>query len=257
MVAQAVGLHRPARGRARRSRRRSPPRSARSPAEEDAPTHHRRNRRSSSESVKRKVLSIKKALQRAGAGLAAHLIEGLTQPDQIDQIELVGLVDRGFELRRCQNSTQVDKGADRARHRNAETNPAIDGREPAAPVNSDAAGPPPDLRRHRHLDRPGARPSDPPKRCRALVAEERIGTTCQDSGIPTGELVQSRLADSPRKHLDEVDEVGRARFDGRSRHRRSRGHGAGARVIAPCCRWTSSADSAGVSVSSPPYSADK
>jgi hypothetical protein len=188
--------------------------------------------------------------------LAAHLIEGLTQPDQIDQIELVGLVDRGFELRWFQNSTQVDKGADRARHRNAETNPAIDGREPAATVNSDAAGPPPDFRRHRHLDRPGARPSDPPKRCGALVAEERIGATCQNSGIPTGELVhvatpthhENTSMKSPKSAASDpmVDRViGEAE---------ATELGSCDRTMLPMHQLP---DSAGVSVSSPPYSADK
>jgi hypothetical protein len=187
--------------------------------------------------------------------LAAHLIDGLTQSDRIDQIELVGLVDRGFELGCFQNSAQVDKGADRARHRNAETNPAINGREPAAPVNSDAAGSPSGLRWHRHLDRPGARASDPPERCGALVAEERIGATRQDSGTPTAQLVHvapthdentSMKSPKPAASDSMVDRViGEAEIPEL---------GSCDRTMLPMHQLP---DSAGVSVSSPPYGADK
>jgi hypothetical protein len=70
-------------------------------------------RRSSSESVRVKSPEVEHLTERTHAGPASHLVERLPQPFWIDEIELVRLVDRGFERLSIEPHGHVDEGADR------------------------------------------------------------------------------------------------------------------------------------------------
>src|SRR5919106_5772815 len=82
--------------------------------------------------------AVQKSPQGGGAWLAPHLLECGSQPLRIDQIELVGFVDRPFQLRRCQLARDVDEGAYRTGDPNPVPSSPVRGRQATAAMNTDA-----------------------------------------------------------------------------------------------------------------------
>jgi len=78
----------------------------------------------------------------AAAGPGARQL--CAQRLRIDQISLVGLVDRGFELVPAEARGQIDQGDDRRGHRNPMPARDLEIAEQAAAMD-DHAGPPPPL----------------------------------------------------------------------------------------------------------------
>jgi hypothetical protein len=122
-------------------------------------------------------VAIKELKDGAGAGLAAHRLNRRSQSLRIDQIEAVGLVDRGFELCGRESRREVDQRPSRAGHGDPETNPAITGRKRTAPVHTDSRRPSPGSSRHGYLDRAAAGSSDSPEFSCAVVTQQGALTT--------------------------------------------------------------------------------
>src|SRR3954469_807844 len=118
----------------------------------------------------------------------------------MDEVELVRLVDRGFELAALTAAGEVDEGCRRGRDRDAAVARDLEG---VAPVQHDAAAAAAAAGR-RYVDRPWARWQHAPERGPAGVAQRRALSTAQNGGHEGAELGQLRSPHGVDAPIDAV-----------------------------------------------------
>jgi hypothetical protein len=123
-------------------------------------------------------VAIDQGAQGGHAGLAPARRERPPQPVRIDEVELVGLVDGGFQLLGREALGQVEQRAHDACDRDAVGADKVAVRNPA-PVQPDSPGRPP-WTGHRDVDRTRSAPPNAERLARRLMTQRRAGPGAQN-----------------------------------------------------------------------------
>jgi hypothetical protein len=120
----------------------------------------------------------------------------------VDEIELVGLVDRHLDFVSGHASPQINQGADRAGDGNPMMVIPIGVLELATAMDVDPARPSYRARGDGHMDLRVTRWANRPQRGRRVVAQDCLGTARENGGEPSPESREVRSSDRIHASMD-------------------------------------------------------